>query len=185
MSVTVANTGTTAVTNNGVTIAGDFAETTTCASSIAAGKSCTVTVTFSPTVSGTRTGALTISLSSGVQTVSLSGTSAVSGQPGALSLSASTLTFSGYTIGDNPSKSVTVSNTGGSSVGIGSVTIAGDPSFTEKTTCGSALAAAASCTITVTFKPVAYGTFAGTVTLTEVSGAQHAIAVTGVSSADN
>ena len=185
MSVTVANTGTTAVTNNGVTIAGDFAETTTCASSIAAGKSCTVTVTFSPTVFGTRTGALTISLSSGVQTVSLSGTSAVSGQPGALSLFASTLTFSGYTIGDNPSKSVTVSNTGGSSVGIGSVTIAGDPSFTEKTTCGSALAAAASCTITVTFKPVAYGTFAGTVTLTEASGAQHAIAVTGVSSADN
>jgi hypothetical protein len=185
MSVTVSNPGTTAVTNNGVTISGDFAETTTCASSIAAGKSCTVTVTFSPTVSGTRTGTLTLSLSSGVQTVSLSGTSAVSGQPGVLSLSATTLSFSGYTIGDNPSKSVTVSNTGGTSVGIGSVTIAGDPSLTERTTCGTSLAAAANCTITVTFKPVAYGTFAGTVALTEASGAQHTIAVSGVSSPDN
>lgn len=159
MSVTVTNTGTTAGTNNGVTITGDFAESTTCTSSIAPGKNCAVTVTFSPTVSGARTGTLTISLSSGVQTVALSGTSAVSGQPGALSLSATTLTFSGYTIGDNPRKSVTVSNTGGSAVGIGSVTIAGDPSFTEKTTCGTSLAAGATCTISVTFQPTAYGSF--------------------------
>ena len=185
MAVTVTNTGSAAVTNNGVTITGDFAETTTCTSSIAAGKSCTITVTFSPTVSGTRTGTLTINLSSGVQTVSLSGTSAVNNSPGALSLSASTLTFSGYTIGDNPSKSVTVSNTGGAAVGIGSVAIAGDPSFTEKTTCGTSLAAGATCTITVTFKPTAYGTFTSTVTLTEASGAQHPMAVTGTSSVDN
>jgi len=185
MSVTVTNTGTTAITNNGATISGDFADTTTCTSSLAAGKSCSITVTFTPTAAGTRTGTLTINLSTGAQVVSLSGTSATSSQPGALSLSATTLTFSGYTIGDNPSKSVTVKNTGGSSVGIGSVIIAGDPSLTQKNTCGSALAASATCTITVTFKPVAYGTFTGTVTLTEGSGAQHTVAVTGVSAADN
>jgi sugar lactone lactonase YvrE len=185
MLVTVTNTGTTAITNNGATITGDFADTTTCTSSLSAGKSCSVTVTFTPTAAGTRTGTLTINLSTGAQVVSLSGTSATSSQLGALSLSATTLTFSGYTIGDNPSKSVTVKNTGGSSVGIGSVIIAGDPSLTQKTTCGSALAASATCTITVTFKPVAYGTFTGTVTLTEGSGAQHTVAVTGVSAADN
>jgi len=185
MSVTVTNTGTTAVTHNGATITGDFADTTTCTSSLAAGKSCSVTVTFRPTAAGTRAGTLTINLSTGAQVVSLSGTSATSSQPGSLSLSATTLTFSGYTIGDNPSKSVTVTNTGGSSVGIGSVIISGDPSLTERTTCGSALAASATCTITVTFQPVAYGTFTGTVTLTEGSGAQHTVAVTGVSVADN
>jgi hypothetical protein len=185
MAVTVKNSGTAAVTNNGITTTGDFAATTTCTSSIAAGKSCTITVTFSPTVSGTRTGTLAINLSSGVQNVPLTGTSAVGNSPGALSLSTATLTFSGYTIGDNPSKEVRVSNTGGAAVGIGSVAIAGDPSFTDKTTCGTSLAAGASCTITVTFKPTAYGTFTSTVTLTEASGAQHPIAVTGVSTTDN
>jgi hypothetical protein len=70
-------------------------------------------------------------------------------------------------------------------VGIGSVTIAGDPSFTEKTTCGASLAGGATCSITVTFKPTAYGTFTTAVTLTEASGAQHPIAVTGTSSVDN
>jgi len=185
MSVTVTNTGTTAVTINGATITGDFADTTTCTSSLAAGKSCSVTVTFAPTVAGTRTGTLTVNLSTGAQVVSLSGTSATSSQPGALSLSATTLTFSGYTIGDNPTKSVNVTNTGGSSVGIGSVVISGDPSFTQTNTCGSALAAAATCSIKVTFKPVAYGTFTSTVTLTEGSGAQDTVAVTGVSTPDN
>lgn len=80
---------------------------------------------------------------------------------------------------------MTVSNTGGAAVGIGSVGIAGDPSFTEKTTCGTSLAAGAACSITVTFKPTAYGTFTGTVTLTEASGAQHPIAASGTSSVDN
>jgi hypothetical protein len=144
-----------------------------------------VTVTFSPTVSGTLTGTLTINLSSGIQTVSLSGTSSANTAPGALGLSSSTLTFSGYTIGDNPSKSVTVSNSGGAAIGIGSVAIAGDPSFTVRTTCGTSLAAGASCSITITFKPTAYGTFTSTATLTEASGAQHPIAVTGSSSPDN
>jgi hypothetical protein len=184
-AVTVSNSGSAAVTDNGITITGDFAETTTCTSSVGAGKSCTITVTFSPTVSGTRTGTLTINLSSGVQTVSLSGTSAASNSPGTLNLSASTITFSGYTIGDNPSKSVTVSNTGAAAIGIGSVAIAGDPPFSEKTTCGASLAAGTTCTITVTFRPTAYGTFTSMVTLTEASGAQHPIAVTGTSSPDN
>jgi hypothetical protein len=185
MSVTLTNTGTTTVSNNGVTINGDFADTTTCTSSLAAGRSCNITVAFAPTAAGTRTGTLNINLSTGTQTVSLSGTSAISSQPGTLSLSTTTLTFSGYTIGDNPSKSVIVTNTGGSSVGIASVIITGDPSLTQRTTCGSALAASATCTITVTFKPVAYGIFTGTATLTEGSGAQHTVAVTGVSVVDN
>lgn len=48
-----------------------------------------------------KTGTLTINLSIGVQSVSLSGTSATNNSPGALSLSTSALTFSGYTIGDD------------------------------------------------------------------------------------
>ena len=50
------NTGTAAATVSGVAATGDFSQTNTCGSSIAAGASCTVTVKFTPTATGTRTG---------------------------------------------------------------------------------------------------------------------------------
>ena len=57
--------------------------------------------------------------------------------------------------------------------------------MTETTTCGTSVLAGGSCTIRVTFRPVAYGTFTGTVTLTESTGALDTVSVTGVSTADN
>jgi hypothetical protein len=58
------------------TNAGDFAETNTCGSSIAAGANCTITVTFTPTATGKRTAAVTIGDDGGgsPQKVSLTGT---------------------------------------------------------------------------------------------------------------
>jgi hypothetical protein len=101
-------------------------------------------------------------------------------------LSPSTITFNnGYTIGDNPSQTITVTNSGGAAVGIAGIATSGDPSLTETTTCGTSVAAGGSCTIRVTFRPVAYGTFAGTVTLTESSGALDTVLVTGVSTVNN
>lgn len=77
-SVTVTNSGTAAATVSGITTTGDFAQTNTCGTSIAAGASCTVAVTFTPTASGTRTGNLTVSsnASNGPVTVALTGTGA-------------------------------------------------------------------------------------------------------------
>ncbi|MGA2714444.1 MAG: choice-of-anchor D domain-containing protein [Bryobacteraceae bacterium] len=186
-TVTVTNNGTTAVTNNGVTATGDFADTTTCSSSLAAGNSCTVTITFTPVLPGTRTGTLTINLSTGAQTVSLTGTGLTGSgsQPGLLSLTPATLNFSGYTIGDNPSQKVTVTNSSGASVGIAGIAMSGDPSLTQRNNCGSVVASGATCAITVTFAPVAYGTFTGTLAVTEASGAQDTVSVTGTSSQDN
>ena len=184
-TVTVTNSGT--VTNISVTVSGDFAVATTCASSLAAGTSCTATVTFTPSVAGTRTGTLTINLSTGAQTVSLTGTgsSGSGSQPGTLTLSPSPLKFSGYTIGDNPTRNVTVTNTNAASAAIAGIAIFGDPSLTQKNTCGPVLAAGATCAITVTFRPVAYGTFTGALTVTEGSGAQDSIPVTASSAPDN
>jgi hypothetical protein len=80
---------------------------------------------------------------------------------------------------------VSVSNGTGSSVGIAGIAVSGDASLTEKNTCGTVVGAGASCTITVTFRPVAYGTFTSTVTVTEGSGATDTISVSGTSSPDN
>jgi hypothetical protein len=76
--VTVSNTGSAAASVSGVSVTGDFGQTNTCGTSIAAGASCTVNVSFRPTASGTRTGTLTLTsnASNSPTTVTLSGTGA-------------------------------------------------------------------------------------------------------------
>ena len=79
-TVTVSNPGTSAVSVSSVTVTGGFSQTDTCGSSIAAGGSCTVSVTFAPTAGGSQTGTLTVTTSApgGPLTVALSGTGVTS-----------------------------------------------------------------------------------------------------------
>jgi hypothetical protein len=75
-SVTVTNPGSTAASITSIGATGPFGETNTCGSSIAAGASCTVSVTFTPTAAGSATGTLSVASSapSSPLTVALSGT---------------------------------------------------------------------------------------------------------------
>jgi hypothetical protein len=77
-TVTVTNSGTAAASVSSIAASGDFAQTNTCGTSIAAGASCSVSVTFTPTASGSRTGNVTITsnASNSPTTVALSGTGA-------------------------------------------------------------------------------------------------------------
>lgn len=60
-TVTVTNTGTAIVTIRDILTSGiDFAQTNDCGTSLAAGASCSVKVTFKPAIPGTRMGALYI-----------------------------------------------------------------------------------------------------------------------------
>ncbi|WP_063825134.1 discoidin domain-containing protein [Catelliglobosispora koreensis] len=59
-TVTVTNPSSTAVNISGIAASGDFARTTTCGATLNAGASCVISVTFTPTVSGTRSGQLSI-----------------------------------------------------------------------------------------------------------------------------
>ncbi len=75
-SITLTNTGSAALNVTGITVQGDFAQTDTCNTTIQPGSNCAISVTFTPTVSGTRSGVLTIADNAvnSPQTVSLSGT---------------------------------------------------------------------------------------------------------------
>ena len=75
-AVTVSNTGNAAAAVSAIAAGGDFSQTNTCGTSIAAGASCTVNVSFRPTASGARTGSLTITsnATNSPTTVTLSGT---------------------------------------------------------------------------------------------------------------
>jgi Carbohydrate binding module (family 6)/F5/8 type C domain/Abnormal spindle-like microcephaly-assoc'd, ASPM-SPD-2-Hydin len=87
-TVTVTNTGTAAASVSSISAGGPFAETNTCGSSVAAGASCTVSVTFRPTAGGAAAGSLSVASSApgSPLTVGLSGTgvAAYGGTPAAV-----------------------------------------------------------------------------------------------------
>jgi uncharacterized repeat protein (TIGR01451 family) len=167
---TVQNTGNSGLQMNTATASGDFAipsGSDMCSgTTVAPGGTCTISVTFTPTQTGSRTGALTISdnAADSPQQVALSGTGA---QP-ALSLSVSTIAFSGQAVGiTSGAVPVTITNTGTSDLHVSSVftsgTNAGD--FSASPSGCEDVAAAGTCTISVTFTPSAAGARSATLNI--------------------
>ena len=185
--VTVSNTGTADLNFSSISISGDFANTNTCGTRISAGGDCSVSVTFSPTQAGTRTGTLTITdnASGSPQTVSLTGTGA------SVSLTPTSLTFSGTAVGSTSApQAVTLTNTANVALAISSVAITtGSSYFSQTNNCGTGVGASGGCKINVTFTPPSTGTLNGTLTVTDntggVAGSTQTVALTGSSSGSN
>jgi len=161
-SVTVANPTGSAASVSSISVSGPFAQTNTCGSSIAAGGSCTVNVTFSPTTAGSATGTLTVNAGGVTNTVALSGTGTAPGpvlnaNPGSLSFPA---TVQGST---SAAQTVTLTNSGTAAATVSGVSVSGP--FAQTNTCSS-IAVGASCTVSVTFKPTAGGSATGSLTVT-------------------
>ncbi len=151
----------------------DFAETNTCPASPAtlrAGGSCLILVTFTPAVLGTRSGTLTVvdSASNSPQTASMKGSGIA-----AVSLTPAALNFGNQPIGTSSAAStVTLKNNLSTALTISNIaTTLSD--FTDTTTCPlapSTLAAGASCTVSVIFKPSVLGTRNATLIVTDSAG---------------
>jgi beta-propeller repeat-containing protein/centrosomal CEP192-like protein len=77
-TVTFTNTGSSPVTISNIQASGDFAETNNCPASLSAQASCTISVSYTPTIVGAEMGTLIITDNgaNGPQTVALSGTGA-------------------------------------------------------------------------------------------------------------
>jgi len=167
-TVTVTNRLSTALTINGVAATVPFSiASNTCGLSLAAGASCSVGITFSPTAVGATSGTLTIgdSAINSPQSVSLSGTGSAP-----VTLSATSLSFSTTTVGSTSSaRSVKLTNN--QSVALTFTTIvASGPFGIAGNTCVPSIAAGASCSVGVTFKPTATGTATGMLTFTDTAG---------------
>jgi len=165
-SVTLSNTGTTAVVITQISVTGvnatDFSQTNTCGSGLAAGKSCALSLTFKPSGTGPRTASLAISdnANNSPQSVALDGTGAASTNPVA-SLSPASLTFPSQTVKTTSAAlPVILSNTGSAAMSVTSIGISGADAaeFAQTNTCGSSVAAGGTCTINVSFTPAAPGT---------------------------
>jgi MYXO-CTERM domain-containing protein len=128
----------------------------------------TLQVMFSPTTQGVATGTLTLTTNDpdwSSVTVALMGTGAV--QQPSLSLSATSLAFGEQRVGTTSApKTVTVSNTGTSTLRITSLAIGTGEPFTVTPHTAFELAAGASRELAVTFSPTRQSVATGTLTLT-------------------
>ena len=185
-TVTLTNTGTASLTITGYSFTGtnptNFAQTHTCASTLAAGASCTISVTFTPSASGARSASLAVAdnASGSPQTVALTGTGTAAP---IVSLSPTSLTFSGQALNTtSAAKTVTLTNTGTATLTITGYSFTGTnpTNFAQTHTCASTLAAGASCTISVTFTPSAAGTRSASLAVADnASGSPQTVALTG------
>ena len=181
-AITLKNTGATSLTITGIAItgtnAGDFAQTHTCGGSLAAGASCSISATFKPTASGTRTAALSVTdnAAGSPQKVPLSGIGTTA------KLSPASLHFAA-TIGHTSlAKTVTLTNVGATTLTITGITITGTNAgdFAQTHTCASSLAAGASCIISVTFKPTATGCRTAALSVSDnAAGSPQTVALSG------
>jgi len=177
--ITVKNTGT-ASTSITVAASTNYGQTNNCGTTLGAGATCTINVTFSPTSTGSLPGSVTItdSAATSPQTVSLSGTGTGTGTV-IVTVTPATETFAPQALNTtSASKAVTVKNTGTASTTISIAPATGD--FAQTNGCGSSLGAGASCTITVTFTPTTTGPLTGSIAISDqATGSPQNVSLTG------
>jgi hypothetical protein len=177
-TITVTSSGTSPLTIGSIAIAGDFSETDTCTGqTVPVGSTCTISITFTPTATGARSGLLTVyaNIPTGQATASLTGTGTAAAS---IVFTPTSVIFAATTVNQSdPSQIVTVANTGGSVAALQTPVItgtaAGDFVITANT-CTATLAASTACSIQITFTPSAAGTRFATLSITDSAGTQTA-----------
>jgi uncharacterized repeat protein (TIGR01451 family) len=174
---TVTNMGTTPISITGPLISivkggdsNEFVEVNECPKSLAGGSHCTISVTF---IAGpcytpqTATLSIMDNAPGNPQTVTLTAT-VIDPVP---SFSLASLSFGNQTVGTSVTKTVTLKNTGATTLSITGMTVTGagatEFTLTPTSNCGSSLTAGSSCTISVTFKPVAKVSYSATLNVTD------------------
>lgn len=173
-TITVTNSGTASLANIAITVIGadpaDFTVTTTpannCGGALPASASCTLTVTFKPATTGVRLATINIADSAANSPQSV----ALAGNPPVASVSTASLTFASQAEGSlSPYQTVTLKNTEAySSLNISGISLS-TVNFQQANNCPVALAASASCTVTVAFMPGATGQLAANLSFSDNS----------------
>ena len=157
---------------------------------VAAGGSCTVNVTFKPSAAGARSGTLTLAHNGagGKSEVSLSG-SGMAASP-VVSVSPTTLTFSGVMGTATSPMRATISNTGSGNLVLSALMFGGanasDFSTASSSTCSAntSVAGSSSCFVDIVFTPTATGARSATLTIAHnATGSPSTITLMGTGSA--
>ncbi len=177
-TVTVKNTGTATLNIGGVSLTGTnasaFKLTNGCATTLAAGASCSVQVQYAPTTTGAMSATLSVAdnASGSPQGVTLSGTGAVASSGGTTGTTSThysnnNLYYYNRAVGSTSAAQViTVSNTGKVNFTVSSLAMTGTQasSFKAASNCVG-VAPGKSCSISITFTPGAAGASNATLTV--------------------
>jgi len=136
----------------------DFTVKHECGKTLAAGKSCEISVTFSPRSAGDKSAAVVVAGAA----LGAPATARLSGTANGPKLVTSTprLAFEEQAVGSSSAaKTIKVTNQGNAALNFSKITLAGPDStqFTQTNTCTAAIAPGAECNISVVYKPTVEG----------------------------
>jgi sugar lactone lactonase YvrE len=152
--------------------AGSFTQQNTCGVTVAAGGTCTITVTFTPQATGANSATLVVTddAPGGSQSATLFGL----GTGATASLAPATLTFpTQIATTTSTAQTVTLTNGGKETLNISSIIFTGpnNGEFTKSaTTCANTVLPGANCTISVTFDPLSGGARSASLTINDSAG---------------
>jgi cytochrome c553 len=181
-SITLTNSGTAALSITAIsTTNAAFAVSHNCGTSVAAGLSCTLNISYAPQVVGAASGNLSIVTNAGTNTVVLGGTGVapVVTAP-AVSLSTASQNFGSVATGTTSSaQTITLTNTGTAALNITSIGT-NNAVFTVSHTCGTSVAATGSCVISTRFAPTVTGAVSATLSIvTNASSSPNTVSLSG------
>jgi hypothetical protein len=159
-TVTLTNSGSAELLISSIATTGDFTKSDQCGASIAAGASCVISVTFTPTAVGNRYGTLTITdnAAGSPHVVLLAGNGLA---VPTVSLFPASLTFGDQAVNTtSAAQTINLTNTGGAPLAITSVSIAGlngGDFGISSNNCTGTFAPGTGCAVSIVFTPSAAG----------------------------
>jgi hypothetical protein len=175
-SFTLTNTGNQAAGGLSILASSGYSQTNNCGSSLAAGASCTVSVTFTPPGAAPDNGSISIASGSASASVSLTGTGATP----TFSLSPMSMAFGAVIVGSNSAaQTYTLQNTGTVPLVIGATTVPSRAALATDNCSNRSLAAGASCTGSVYINPPSATAYSGTLSIATNGSSASTIALSG------
>jgi hypothetical protein len=186
ITVTLINAGSAPLEITSIVPGSAFAQKNYCGTMVPGeGGSCTIQITFTPTITGATTDEITITdnAQGSPHVITVTGTGVIAGS--SLTIYPKSLTFQPETVNvTSPPQSVYLTNTGLTAVTLTNITITGD--YAETNTCGTVPASpyvlnvGNSCTVTITFMPTGSGSRSGSLSITDSAlGSPQTVALSG------
>jgi hypothetical protein len=159
--VTMTNTSSSTLNISRIQMVGDYSETDNCGSSVPAGGSCKINVTFTPGGSGFRDGNIAVwdDDPASPQMGRLTGTGT------AVTLKPMKLGFGNVAVGSSKHLTIQLTNSANAVLNFGSIVPSGD--YSETNTCGASIPKLGNCSITVTFTPTQTGVRNGSINISD------------------
>jgi len=186
LTVSLSNTGTAPLGLRSVTIVGDFAQTNDCGLFLDPGESCTLSVRFAPTVSGTHNGSMQIDTSAenGLLSVDLNGIGIVPPEVVELTPAPQRLIFPEVPVGSwSDPQTVTVTNVGTVPTTIDAVDRIGESPddflFDSDLCTGASLGVGESCYFSIVFAPTMPEVRLAEIAIRTASGPDFSVALSG------